>query len=99
VQASMTHLRLPQVERGGPFKVDVNGEPVVAYPGETVATVLLAAGCKSFSIAAGGSPRGLYCGIGRCYSCLVTIDGAAHQRACVTLAQPGMQIVTGQTLT
>ncbi len=93
-----TELRLPQAERGQSFDVDVNGEPVVAYPGETVAAVLLAAGVRSFNVTASGSPRGLYCGIGHCFSCLVTIDGARNQRACVTPAQPGMHIVIGQTL-
>jgi predicted molibdopterin-dependent oxidoreductase YjgC len=30
--------------------------------------------------------------MGVCFECLVTIDGVGGQRACTTLARPGMQI-------
>ena len=41
-----------------------------------------------------GEPRGPLCGMGICHECRVTIDDAAHQRACLRLVQPGMKIVT-----
>jgi hypothetical protein len=35
-----------------------------------------------------GEPRGMYCAIGVCNECLVTVDGVHNVRACVTKAQP-----------
>ena len=52
---------------------------------------LIAAGERAFRTTARmDRPRGLFCGMGICYDCLVTIDGQVDQRACVTLARDGM---------
>jgi len=75
-------LRLEQgIQRGTAFEVTIDGEALMAYPGETLATVLLSAGQNK-----------LYCGMGICFDCLVTLDGRPNVRACITLAQPGAQI-------
>ena len=39
-----------------------------------------------------GAPRGLYCGIGHCFECRVTIDGVRDQRACLVPLADGMRI-------
>lgn len=39
-----------------------------------------------------GHPRGLFCGMGVCFECLVTVDGQSGQRACLIPVQPGMQV-------
>lgn len=89
------HLLLPAVARGAPFTIEVDGEPVTAYAGETIAAALLAAGRQTLSHAGpAGAARGLYCGIGVCFGCLVTVDGVAGVRACVTEARPGMRVET-----
>lgn len=88
------NLRLSSIERGEAFRVNVDGEWLPAYRGETVATILLAAGKKTFYHAGDGSRRGLFCGIGQCFSCLVTINGNPNQRACMTEAAPDMYIQT-----
>jgi predicted molibdopterin-dependent oxidoreductase YjgC len=76
--------------------VTVDGEPVQAYPGETVATVLLAMGRQTFRHTDHlHAPRGLFCGMGVCFDCLVTIDGQANVRACMTPVQAGMVVETG----
>lgn len=81
------------VTRCQPFHIEVDGQPVVAYPGETLATVLLAAGWRTFRhTLLSGQPRSLYCGMGLCFDCLVTLNGRPNVRACVTLAQPGDQV-------
>jgi ferredoxin len=87
--------RLQDVRRGAPFLIEVDGQTVEAYPGETIATVLLASGKRVFNYAPDGSPRSYCCGIGRCFSCLVTVDNVANIRACKTAAQPGMRVQTG----
>jgi predicted molibdopterin-dependent oxidoreductase YjgC len=39
-----------------------------------------------------GSPRGLFCGMGLCFDCLVSVDGHAGVRACVTPVRDGMRV-------
>jgi aerobic-type carbon monoxide dehydrogenase small subunit (CoxS/CutS family) len=87
-------LRLEQgIRRGPSFEITIDGESVMAYPGETIATVLLCAGKRRFrATAESGEPRGLYCGMGICFDCLVTLDGRPNVRACVTLAEAGVQV-------
>jgi predicted molibdopterin-dependent oxidoreductase YjgC len=85
------NLRLAAA-RGEPFALDVDGQPVTAYQGETVAAALIAAGYRTFRHTAHGLPRGLFCGMGVCFDCLVTVDGRPHVRACLTLVQPGMRV-------
>jgi predicted molibdopterin-dependent oxidoreductase YjgC len=76
--------------------VTVDGEPVRAYAGESVATVLLALGQRSFRHTdKTHEPRGIFCGMGICFDCLVTIDGMENVRACMTLVEEGMAIETG----
>ena len=41
-----------------------------------------------------GEPRGLYCGMGVCFDCLVTIDGCFGFRACLQQVRDGMQVKT-----
>ncbi len=74
------------------FEIDVNGQPVSARSGQTVAAALMAAGRRVFRYTQSGHPRGLFCGMGVCFECVVTVDGVAGQRACVTRVQPGMRI-------
>ena len=81
------------IERGEPFEFSFAGQPVTAYPGETVGTALLAAGITTFRLTRqGGRPRGIFCGIGICFDCLVVVEGHLNQRACLTPAQPGLNV-------
>ena len=90
---------LPKVQRGKPIQISVNGNLIDAYEGETVAVALLAAGISPFRLSSKNKePRSLYCGMGICYECLVTINGLHAQRACVTLVQGGMMIETCKEL-
>jgi hypothetical protein len=45
-----------------------------------------------FARSAAGEARGLFCGMGVCFDCLVTVDGADNQRACMTRARPGCRV-------
>lgn len=89
----MSDRRVAPLDRGHAFDVSVNGKPIRAYPGETVAGVLVAAGINVFrKTDETGRERGQFCGMGVCYDCLVGIDGRRAQRACMTAAMPGMTI-------
>jgi len=92
---SYTTKRLPHLTRGQAFTVEIDGEVVPAYEGETVATVLLSSGRRAFSpVADKGASKCLYCGIGLCHQCLVTVNGVWNLRACMTSVRPGMRIET-----
>jgi len=38
--------------------------------------------------------RGLFCGMGVCFDCVVTVDGRAGVRACITPVADGMTVET-----
>jgi len=76
------------------FTIQVDGAALPANAGQTVAAVLIAAGRLAWNRSAAGAPRGVFCGMGVCYDCVVTVDGMPDQRACATPALPGMQVET-----
>jgi hypothetical protein len=72
-----------------------NGERLTARPGQSIAGALLASGHRSWrTTAAGRLPRGLFCGIGVCFDCLVTVNGIRDIRACQRPAAEGDVIET-----
>lgn len=72
-----------------------DGEPVAFTEGQTVGAALLNAGIRSWrTTRVGGKPRGIFCGIGICYDCLITVDGQPNARACVLVAADGMEVST-----
>jgi len=85
------------VDRGIPFQIEIDGQSIQAYAGETIATAILASGQRTLRrTKERDEPRSIYCGIGICYDCLITVDGVPNQRACMTLAKPGL-VVTKQS--
>lgn len=90
--------RTEGVARGEAFALNVDGGVVQAYPGETIATAMLAADRLAFRRDRSGRARGLFCNMGVCSECLVTVwDGAASRRvrACLAAAEPGMVVEAG----
>ena len=80
------------VERGRAIEFEMDGEKIGAYEGETIAAALLAAGKRAFRHTVKGEPRGVFCGIGVCFDCLVHVEGAGNVRACVTAVEAGMKV-------
>jgi len=82
------------IERGPKIEIIVDGCPLRTFEGESVAAALLAA--KRTRVlrvtARRGQARGLYCGIGLCFDCVMTIDGQPGVRTCQTEVRPGMRI-------
>lgn len=91
-------LRVPVkagVERGRSLSFLFDGEPIAAFEGETVAAALLAAGRRVLrTTPVTQTPRGVFCGMGVCFDCLVVIDGQPSRRACVTFARDDMRVET-----
>lgn len=88
------------IARGKGLEIFVDGEAVAAFEGETVAAALLAAGRRCFRTSRQrGEPRSLYCGIGVCHECRLTIDGKVNVRACVTRVRKGMVVSSSREAT
>ena len=79
---------------GRPIAITVDGETVTGAAGQTVAGVLLAAGWLSWRTTRSGAPRGVFCGIGACFDCLLTVNGVADVRACRRRAADGDEVRT-----
>lgn len=72
-----------------------NGESIKAITGQSVAAALLAANQRSLrKTRFNKNERGVFCGIGVCFDCLVVIDGITNQRSCLIEAKPGMKVQT-----
>jgi hypothetical protein len=83
------------VERGSPFTFTLDGDPVEAYPGETVAGALLASGRRIARWSPRRrEPRGLFCAMGACHDCRMVVDGEPNVRTCLAPARPGMVVET-----
>jgi sarcosine oxidase subunit alpha len=90
----MNVMRIKSIPRGRSLTIYVNGREIEAYELETVHAALLAAGILKLRDSGNGmSPRGIFCGMGTCYECLVTVNGQPNQRACQTLVEDQMEIV------
>jgi NADPH-dependent 2,4-dienoyl-CoA reductase/sulfur reductase-like enzyme len=72
--------------------IDFEGRPVTCRTGDSVAAALVDADELDLRETAQGGARGLFCGMGVCQECLVTIDGVAGQRACLTPVREGMRV-------
>ncbi|WSR73535.1 (2Fe-2S)-binding protein [Streptomyces sp. NBC_01180] len=69
------------------------GTGVPAEPGQSIAAALVAAGITDWrTTRRKGRPRGLFCGIGVCFDCLIIVDGARAERACLVPADDGMRL-------
>jgi predicted molibdopterin-dependent oxidoreductase YjgC len=73
------------------------GERVVPFTaGATIGAALWAAGIHQWrTTRVLGRPRSLFCGIGQCFDCLVSVNGAPVVRACVTAARAGDRVQPG----
>ena len=70
--------------------VEFAGEVLRGCEGQTIAGVLLANGIESWrTTSVDEKPRGLFCGIGVCFDCIVTVNGERDVRACQRRARDG----------
>jgi predicted molibdopterin-dependent oxidoreductase YjgC len=86
--------RLPEGSSAD-ISMTFDGAAVRAKAGDSVAAALLASGhlqCRQSPVS--GAPRGPYCLMGVCFECLVVIDGAGSQQACMIPVRDGMRIET-----
>lgn len=95
----LDHPILGEAELGKRIMLFVDGQPVEALEGEPVAAALMAAGHKVFHrTLKRDDPRGVFCAVGRCTDCAMTVNGRPNVRTCVTPAADGMKIQTQKGL-
>jgi len=77
----------------------VDDQKIPAYEEEPVAAALAAAGIKVFRFTSDrDEPRGIFCAIGRCTDCVMTVNGEPNVRTCVTPVKEGMKVETQRGL-
>ena len=82
-----------EFNRGEKVTFYYNGQEVVGYTEETIAAALHAAGVHTLGHSPElHRPRGLFCAIGNCSSCFMTVDGQPNVRVCVTKVKAGMKV-------
>lgn len=74
------------------------GKRLPAKSNEPIATVLMNAGIRDFRYTKKKhEPRGVYCAIGRCTDCMMTVNGRPNVRTCITHAEDGMVVERGKS--
>lgn len=82
-------------ERGDKLTFTFDGKEIEAYGNETIAAALHAAGVRELAKSPVlHRPRGLFCAIGNCSSCLMVVDGNPNTRVCVVKVRQGMKVET-----
>ena len=91
------HPILGKLENLKAIRFTFDGTVYEGYEGETIASALLASDIRTLRVhEQSGTPRGIYCNIGHCYECRVTVDGQPGVRACLTEITANMVIESGK---
>lgn len=81
------------ISRGRKVELVVDGVVLPAFEGESVAAALLAAGRRGLRVTPRhGDRRGMYCGIGLCFECVMVVDGEPSVRTCLTPVRQGLVV-------
>jgi len=84
-----------EFERGEKITFTFDGKVLEGYEGETIAAALHAAGIKALAKSPElHRPRGLFCAIGNCSSCLMVVNNEPNIRVCVVKLKKGMKVET-----
>lgn len=81
--------------RGAAIEFRFDGRTIAACEGESVACALFAAGVRTLRTSPRtGAARGMFCMMGSCQECVVTIDGE-RLAACQVPARAGLDVKSG----
>ena len=81
--------------KGKRVKFILDGRELEGHAGEPIAAALHASGVKILRKSIRyGRPRGFFCAVGKCASCLMRVNGIPNTRVCVTKLDEGMKIET-----
>lgn len=93
------HPVLGQLDQKKKVRFVFDGKTYEGFENDTIASALLAHGIRTLrKHEESGNPRGIYCNIGHCYECRVTVNGESNIRACLTPIQENMVVESGKVL-
>ncbi|WP_085522708.1 (2Fe-2S)-binding protein [Tuberibacillus sp. Marseille-P3662] len=76
-----------------------NGQTLTGRENESIAAALLANGIRTLRYHEdSGSPKGIYCNIGHCFECRLSVNDRQGVRSCLTPLKDGMTIQSGGQL-
>jgi predicted molibdopterin-dependent oxidoreductase YjgC len=82
-----------EFQKGKKIKFYFEGQPIEGFDGEPIAAALHAAGIKVLRHSVKlDRPRGFFCAVGKCSSCLMEVDGVPNVFSCITPIKDGMQV-------
>ena len=71
----------------------LDGVEMTAVEGQSIAGALIGAGVISWRRTRfDDRPRGVFCGIGACFDCLITVNGEPNVRACLSQIREGDRV-------
>jgi glycine/D-amino acid oxidase-like deaminating enzyme len=79
-----------KVSRMAPLNFKFDGKIFGANSGDSIAAALMGAGEKVLGCRRSGNVRGVFCGMGVCNDCLVTVNGIRGIRACMEKVRDGI---------
>lgn len=89
------HPILGDMPKKKQVQIFVDGTPLFVDEGEMIAAALLANGIETFRYTTRNHrPRSIFCAIGKCTDCIMTVNGKPNVRTCITPVEEGMQIET-----
>ena len=69
------------------------GKPLHGFEGDTIAAALVANGIKVFRHTDRlHRPRGFFCAVGKCSSCLMVVDGQPNTMVCMEPLRPNVRV-------
>ncbi len=89
----ITEHPILKFERGEKVKFYFENQELEGYEGIPIAAALHAAGIKVLSISERYKrPRGFFCAVGKCSSCLMEVDGRPNVMVCMEPLKAGMRV-------
>jgi len=80
-------------EHGRPVRFRFEDRELEGFEGEPIAAALHANGIRVLSHSPRlNRPRGFFCAIGNCSSCLMVVDGVPNVRVCTEPLREGMRV-------
>ncbi|AOV08653.1 hypothetical protein BI350_14650 [Sporosarcina ureilytica] len=93
----MNHPVLGRLENKKTVTFTFDGQTFEGYEGDTIASALLANGIRQLRVhEETGEPRAIYCNIGHCFECRVTVNETDTVRACMTPIQNDLKVESGK---
>ena len=89
------HPILGKFEKGKKVKFTFDGKTLEGFEGEPIAIALRSNGIMVHRYTSKrNEPRGIFCAIGRCTDCVMTVNGVPNVRTCIEPLKEDMVVET-----